>query len=127
MESSAHSAESNKKLVTINGKALKVDIADNEQERSRGLSGRKSLGKNEGILFVFQTPDKYSFWMKDMRFPLDIIWIDENKKISAVSKNIFPETFPASFSPSDSVKYVLEVNAGWTEKNGVKAGDLIEF
>lgn len=125
LESSVHSAESDKKLIIINGKALKVDIADNTEERNRGLGGRKFLGKNEGMLFVFQKPDKYSFWMKDMRFPLDIIWINENKTISAVSKNISPETYPASFSPSDPVKYVLEVNAGWSEKNEIKAGDTL--
>lgn len=116
-----------KKSIKIDSKEIKVEIADTDEKRERGLSGRKSLGKNEGMLFIFQLPAKYSFWMKDMFFPLDIIWIDENKRVSAISKNIFPETYPASFSPSEDVKYVLEVNAGWAEKNGVKVGGFIEL
>ena len=111
----------------INGKEIKAEIADNDEKRNTGLSGRKSLEKNDGMLFVFQLPSKYSFWMKDMRFPLDIIWIDENKKIIAISENISPETYPASFSPSEPVKYVLEVNAGWSETNEVGVGDVLEF
>lgn len=104
-----------------------VEIVDDEEERSRGLGWRKDLPKDSGMLFVFETPARYSFWMKDMFFPIDIIWVDENKEIVAISKNISPETYPESFSPSESVKYVLEVNAGWAEENGVKIGDSVEF
>lgn len=117
----------NKNSIKISGKEIVVEIADDDKERNQGLSGRKSLGKNEGMLFIFPLSAKYSFWMKDMNFALDIIWIDENKQVSAVSKNIVPETYPASFSPSDTVKYVLEVNAGWAEKNNIKEGDFIEL
>ena len=100
-----------------------VEVVDDEEERSRGLGGRKNLPGNSGMLFVFEIPAKYSFWMKDMLFSLDIIWIDENKKIIAISENILPETYPASFSPSEPVKYVLEVNAGWAERNEVGGGE----
>ncbi|MEK7560176.1 MAG: DUF192 domain-containing protein [Patescibacteria group bacterium] len=114
-------------IILIAGKQIKIDIADTEEKRSRGLSGKKSLPENAGMLFVFGIPAQYSFWMKDMRFSIDIIWIDETKKIVAVSENISPDTYPASFSPSDPVKYVLEVNAGWTQKNGIVVGDNIEL
>lgn len=113
-------------LVKVAGREIKAEIADTEEKRSRGLSGRKNLPEGAGMLFIFEIPAKYSFWMKDMRFPLDIIWIDENKKIIAISENISPNTYPTSFSPSDPVKYVLEVNAGWVGKNKIKTGDFIE-
>lgn len=126
LESSAQKALDSVSI-RIAGKEIKVEIADSEEKRNKGLSGRKKLGENDGMLFIFEITAQYSFWMKDMRFPLDIIWIDENKKIVAISENISPDTYPASFSPSDPVKYVLEVNAGWAEKNGVEAGNFIEL
>ena len=114
-------------VIKISGYKVMAEIADTEEKRERGLSGRKNLPEDAGMIFIFEIPAKYSFWMKDMRFPLDIIWVDKNKQVSAISKNIFPETYPASFTPSENVKYVLEVNAGWTEKNGVRVGDFIEL
>lgn len=119
--------KSDKIFVKVANRDVQVEIADTEEKRSRGLGDRKKLQENSGMLFLFEIPAKYQFWMKDMQFPIDIIWIDENKKIIAISKNIFPDTYPASFVPSDPVKYVLEVNAGWAERNGVKTGDFIEL
>lgn len=116
---------SNNTSILIAGKKIKADIANTEEKRNRGLGGKKFLPENEGMLFLFETTGLYSFWMADMRFPIDIIWIDENKKIIAISENISPDTYPLSFSPSDPVKYVLEVNAGWTKKNKVEIGSLI--
>lgn len=113
--------------ILVSNKELRIEIADSEEKRNRGLGGRKSLPNNRGMLFLFETPALYSFWMADMRFPIDIIWIDENKKIIAISENISPDTYPLSFSPSDPVKYVLEVNAGWTKKNEVEIGGFIEL
>ena len=113
--------------IKISGYKIVAEIANTEEKRERGLSGRKNLPEDTGMIFIFEIPTRYSFWMKDMRFPLDIIWIDENKKIVAISENISPSTYPNSFSPTDPVKYVLEVNAGWAEKNGVEVGDFIEL
>ena len=113
--------------INIAGKNIKAEIVDSDEERNKGLGGRKSIGKDEGMLFIFPTPANYSFWMKDMRFPIDIIWIDENKKISAISENVSPDTYPTSFSSSEPVKYVLEVNAGWVDRNGLKMGEKVEF
>lgn len=116
-----------KTTIRISGQEIQVEIADTEEKRSRGLSGRKNLPEDSGMLFLFELPAEYSFWMKDMRFSLDIIWIDENKKIVAISENISPNTYPNSFSPSQNVKYVLEVNAGWAGKNAVQEEDVVEF
>ncbi|OGM97057.1 MAG: hypothetical protein A3B86_02905 [Candidatus Yanofskybacteria bacterium RIFCSPHIGHO2_02_FULL_38_22b] len=115
------------KIIYINGRPLKVEIADEPHEQSRGLSGREFLKANEGMLFVFSQSDKHSFWMKDMKFPLDIIWIDEKKTMVDMAKNLSPEIFPATFSPSSPVKYVLEINAGWSDRHNIKVGDTISF
>ena len=118
---------SNKQIIYINKIAITIEIADEPNEQSRGLSGRDSLEENGGMLFVFPESEKYSFWMKEMRFSLDLIWIDENKIITDITKNVSPDTFPATFSPSSPVKYVLEVNAGWSDRHNIKVGNIVSF
>jgi hypothetical protein len=104
-----------------------VDLAQTSNEQTQGLSGRVALKGNEGMLFVYSTSTAPDFWMKDMNFPLDIIWIDQNKKIIEITPNISPNTFPTTFSPKKPVRYVLEVPADTAAKNNLKIGDLIHF
>lgn len=117
----------NIKYINIAGQNIKVDLAENDRTRERGLSGRQSLGKNEGMLFVFDRPDKHRFWMKDMNFPIDMIWIDENMKVVYIKKDSRPESYPETYGPDEPAKYVLEVLSGFSEKNNLKVGDEVEF
>lgn len=112
-----------KKFIKIGNNKLTVEIADQPEEQSQGLSDRNSLGQNEGMLFVFPRPLVASFWMKEMLISLDMIWIDENKTIIGIQKYVSPDTFPKTFGPPSPVKYVLEVNAGWSDINKIKIGD----
>jgi uncharacterized membrane protein (UPF0127 family) len=110
----------------IGGQRLSVDVATTGKDKSRGLSGRESLASNEGMLFVFENPGQYPFWMKDMNFPIDIIWIGEDLRVVYVKNNATPESYPEAFGPSGSAgsaKYVLEVAAGFSDKNNLKIGD----
>ena len=77
------------------------------------------------MLFVYDEPDIPSFWMKDMKFSIDIIWIDENNKVVGIEKNINPETYPQTFAPSRQILNVLEVNAGWSDAHSIEIGDKI--
>jgi uncharacterized protein len=113
--------------LTIGGAEITYELADIESERSKGLSGRLSLSQKEGMLFVFDSPDMYSFWMKDMKFPIDFIWIDENRQVIGFLENISPNTYPETFSPPSPVKYVLEVNSGFVEKFGITVGMKVGF
>lgn len=113
--------------VKIGGQDIKVDLALTSDEHSQGLSGRTVLEENEGLLFVFNKPDKYSFWMKDMNFPIDIIWISEDLKVVYLKKNALPAFYPESYAPAQDAKYVLEVISGFSEKNNLKVGDTVEF
>ncbi|MBI2065143.1 MAG: DUF192 domain-containing protein [Candidatus Yanofskybacteria bacterium] len=115
----------NQSILSINGTNIKVEIADEPNEQSQGLSGRESLANDSGMLFVFPQPIITGFWMKDMKFSLDLIWIDERGKIIEITKNISPVTYPETFLPPSPIKYVLEVNAGWSDKNNIKIGDKI--
>lgn len=104
---------------------IAVEIADTPEEISLGLSGRESLMEGTGLLFMFEIPAKYGFWMKDMMFSIDIIWIDENWKIVDIHKNVKPETFPDKFSPKTPAQYVLEVPSGTTEQNRIDIGQEV--
>lgn len=113
--------------VKIAGKILKVELALTEKDQEQGLSGRDNLKEDEGMLFIFSYINKYSFWMKDMKFPLDIIWISDDYHVVYIKENAMPESYPESFSPDMDSKYVLEVNAGFSKKNNLKVGDLVYF
>lgn len=115
--------------VQINGKKIKTEVADNLEARMKGLSGREGLGKNEGMLFVFEKPDIYPFWMKDMKFSIDIIWIKDLRIVDIV-KDAPPPTTDGktiSFTPRGEADLVLETAAGFCDENGVKIGDEINI
>jgi uncharacterized membrane protein (UPF0127 family) len=113
--------------VKIAGQEIKVELALTSAVQERGLSGRSEVEKNSGMLFVFNQPGKQNFWMKDMSFPIDIIWISEDMRVVHVAKNTEPETFPKTFGPEADAKYVLEVGAGFSDKNNLKVGDEVLF
>lgn len=110
---------------------LSVEIRKTPMERTHGLSGRPDLQNDRGILFVFEEPDVYPFWMKEMRFPIDIIWIERGSDITGqpivadVTANISPDSFPERFTPPVPVRYAIEVNAGWAEQHGIQIGDPV--
>lgn len=115
--------------VQINNVKIPVEIARTEAETQRGLSGRESLDTDKGMLFIFPKPDYYRFWMPDMNFPIDIIWINENRVVG-ISQNIsneFDSKNPKFYAPPQPVDRVLEVNAGFAQKENIKVGDPFNF
>lgn len=106
----------------IDGLNLNVDLADTSEKRTIGLSGRKQMKDNQGMLFAFDSPGFYSFWMKDMNFPIDIIWISKNLKIVDLTENVEPSSFPQKFESKEMAQYVLEVNAGWVADHKIEKG-----
>lgn len=113
--------------ITLKNVPITVDVAETELEREHGLSGREGLGENEGMLFVFQSDGMYAFWMKDMKFSIDMLWIAKNGEVVYVVPSVSPDTYPASFAPSKDARYVLELPAGWAASHGVKEGDTVSF
>lgn len=103
--------KNNKANVIVGTFLFNSVVVSNDIDREKGLSGKKEIFPNEGMLFVFNKEEVPKFWMKDMNFPIDIVWIDENKKIVGVEQDISPETYPNTFSPKSKIKYVLEVGA----------------
>ena len=105
---------------------ITADVADTQALQERGLGGRASLSDSQGMFFVFNRPELYGFWMKDMIIPIDIIWLDENLKIVYLKENVSPSTYPESFTPRTPALYVLEVASGFSRLHNVKVGDVIK-
>jgi uncharacterized membrane protein (UPF0127 family) len=113
--------------VEIAGQTIHVSIADTAPLREKGLGDRDHLNPDEGMLFVFQTDDRYAFWMKDMRFSIDIVWLTASGTIIYVADNVAPETYPHAFLPDEPARYVLELPAGWMSSHDVKIGDIVRL
>lgn len=104
-----------------------VKIADTQDKRTQGLSLVAKLPKDQGLLFVFNDSGYYGFWMKDMQFPLDLLWVDSNGYVVHSELNISPETYPNTFINSTPAKYVLEVNNGIADELGLKVGERLKI
>jgi hypothetical protein len=113
--------------VTVHGTEIRVEVADTVSTRTQGLSGRETLPENMGMLFVFDVSGVYGFWMKDMLFPIDIIWIDKNKTVVHIRKGVSPDTYPSSFSSMKKALYVLEIKAHLSDELNIREGDVIEI
>ena len=111
--------------VRIGDSVFNITVADTLNERTKGLSGREKLSFNEGLVFVFEKPGIYPFWMKDMNFPIDIIWIGEDFRIVYIKENATPESYPKTFTPDALSLYVFEVNAGTVAREKIKIGDEV--
>lgn len=103
-----------------------LERADSSSERAQGLSGRTGLKPKTGMLFVFDRPDKQCFWMKDMQFPIDMIWADSNKKIIKIEKNVSPTTYPEQYC-ADNTQYVVELANNETDVLQLAVGTQLSF
>lgn len=115
----------NFKYLKIADTILKVEVASTPELQTQGLSGRNGLNENDGMLFVFDHSGVYYFWMKDMNFSIDMIWLDKNLKVIYIEKNATPESYPKTFGPNKDSLYVLEVVPGFSDKHNLKEGDSV--
>lgn len=106
-----------------------AELAQTPLEISKGLMFRKNLEQDKGMLFIFKKEAKYSFWMKNTLIPLDIIWINKDRKVVFISENNQPCKwyYCSSVKPTAEAKYVLEVNSGIVQKIGLKTGDELNL
>jgi uncharacterized protein len=107
------------------GACYSVEIAQTPESRQHGLMEREGLKPGTGMLFVFDEPGRYGFWMKNMKFPIDILWLDNEEKVVHIAENVPPcqsDPCPAYMPPSDA-RYVLEIPAGDAVKSGVSTSE----
>lgn len=109
----------------IKGKEIRVEVARTPEDRAVGLMWRKQLGKEEGMLFIFEEEGYHSFWMKDTLIPLSIAFIDREGRIVKIV-DMKPLTL-RSHPPPKPILYALEMNQGWFSQNGIKSGDTVRF
>ena len=100
-----------------------VEIASTEASRQRGLSGRDGLAPNSGMLFMFGEAGYDCFWMKDMKFDIDMLWFDEYQNLVHIQEDASKSTYPNNFCPQTPASYVLEVPAGTAKQLGLQPGD----
>ncbi|MFT7644879.1 MAG: uncharacterized membrane protein (UPF0127 family) [Candidatus Paceibacteria bacterium] len=111
--------------VIIGDTVVDASVADTLSKRIKGLSDTQFLPESVVKLFAFGVPGNHSIWMKNMNYPLDIIWLAEDGEIVHIEDNILPETFPESFSSPVPAWYVIEANAGFVASNTVVVGDTV--
>ena len=125
LTSVAHSQSPLKIPIYIKDKEIWVEVAKTSEERARGLMGRKHLGKDEGMLFVFEKEDYHGFWMKDTQIPLSIAFIDKKGRILRIT-DMKPLTLE-NHNPPQPILYALEMKKGWFSANGIKIRDILRF
>ena len=113
--------------VQIGKVSFTVNLALTDAEREQGLSGQTDLAPNTGLLFVFDTPGSYGFWMKDMKFPIDMVWVGENMRVVTTKEGATPESYPQIFYPNAPSMYVIELPAGTMRVNNLSVGDSVKF
>jgi len=106
---------------------VRLEKASTNSARTLGLSGRESMGEDEGMLFDFIRPAEYCMWMKDMNFSLDILWLSEQKEVVYMIEGVTPDTYPKSFCGPESARYVVEVNSGIVKAADLHVGQRLKF
>jgi len=129
MLSSSFLAYANEK-VCFSKVCVDAQVAQDMSALIHGMNSKESIKENEGMLYVLPPLSPASFTTKGMQFPIDIIWIDENKKVIVMARNLEPcleEACPLYVPPNGYAPYVLEVNAGFSKANDIKVGDHVKF
>ncbi len=103
-----------------------VSVADTPEERTLGLSNTTALPPDVVKLFVFPTDDRWSFWMKDMHYSIDMVWVSATGTVVHVESSVNPETYPTSFIPPVAARYVIETNAGFVATAGITIGSILD-
>lgn len=112
--------------VCVKNNCFNIKLATNEEERTIGLMNRTFLNKDEGMLFIFDNEDYHSFWMKNMLFPLDILWINSENEVIFIKENALSCDEECNLiTPNGRAKYVLEINSGLVKKYEIKLSDRV--
>jgi len=113
------------KKIEVAGTPIRVEVADTKEARVNGLSGRESLERTRGMLFVFEDSGRYPIWMRNMNFSLDVYWLDGHGVIVDKWENANPGSYPQVYEPQDDAYYILEVVAGFSEVYNIEIGDRV--
>ncbi len=111
-------------LLRLHGHDYQTIVMRTEAEREQGLSGTDSLPDGQAMLFVFPNDTKWGMWMKDMQYPIDMVWLDSGKRVTYMVKNAQPSSYPDTiYRPPVSSRYVIELPSGTIERTGIAEGN----
>lgn len=113
--------------VKLDSQEIQAQLATTQNQRAKGLGNTDKLDEHEGMLFVFDRADTWPIWMKDMQYPIDIVWLDDNKRIVHIAANVSPDTYPQSFKSDTPARYVLELPAGYADQHTISTGSQATF
>lgn len=116
--------------VRIGNKKLKAEVADTSAKRAKGLSNRQLLKKDQCMLFIFPYAAKHTLWMRGMNFPIDVLWLNDKKRIVDIKTDLKPASGFLDFkmyAPKEHANYVIELNAGFVESKKVSFSTKIIF
>lgn len=106
---------------------IAAQLAATELDRELGLGSKKCIGSSQAMLFMFDEPGYYGIWMKNMMFPIDIVWLDYTKEVVGIEKNVSPDSFPHIYTPVSRSQYVVELHGGATDVFGIDIGDQLHW
>lgn len=113
-------------MVRLNGVRYHITVMRTEAEREKGLSGTDSLPQGNAMVFVFPHSDKWRVWMKDMNYPIDIVWVNDAGQVVHTVSNAQPSSYPKTmFEPPTPARYVIEFPAGTVEKTAIQKGSPV--
>ena len=117
----------NHQQLQISGQTINVEKVSLAEARQQGLSGRPCISPNQAMLFNFDKAGRYDFWMKDMRFAIDIVWLDSAKTITEISPSLDPSSYPQTFTSNEPSRFVLELPAGRAAQLNFQPGQTLNF
>lgn len=122
------SHDSQAPVLRLGGQTINLEIANTPEAQEKGLSGRTGLPNNRGMLFVYANAEpNRCFWMKDMQFAIDIVWLDAQKRVVHLEQNVQPSTYPNHFCNEKPAQYVLELNANQSSGHGIRPGARLDI
>jgi uncharacterized membrane protein (UPF0127 family) len=106
---------------------LKLAFARTKAQQTLGLSFQNELKEGYGLLFIYKEPGSQGIWMKDMNFPIDVFWFDENYTVVTMKENFLPASYPEIFYPTKDSLYILEAPSGFAERHQIKIGSKLKI
>ena len=114
-------------MVMAGNGVFQASVAQTPAERTKGLSNTTRLKQTEAMLLVFDSADFWSIWMKDMNYPIDVVWLNDQKQVVYIVKNMPPDSYPKQFTPETAARYVLELPAGTVDQKAIKPQTTVRF
>lgn len=102
-------------------------LAETPEARTQGLSGTSPLAADEAMLFAFPYDARWSIWMKDMNYPIDVVWLDADKQVVYIVENMAPDSYPTQYTPESTARYVVELPAGTVEAKAIGSNSVARF